>query len=99
MVIDPNTGVIYVFGGIGYSFSLAATNGYLNDLWRWTPSNSWWTWINGTNFFNVAGKYGTMGVAAASNCPGGRWWPALVMEPQTQRLYLFGGYGYDSVGK
>ncbi len=37
------------------------TSGYLNDLWKFSPSTNQWTWISGNNTINVPGVYGIQG--------------------------------------
>jgi N-acetylneuraminic acid mutarotase len=56
-----------------------------------------WTWVSGPNSASNQGVYGTLGVAAASNFPGGRQTPATWVDA-SGNLMLFGGYGFDSVG-
>jgi N-acetylneuraminic acid mutarotase len=55
------------------------------------------TWVKGPNTPTNNGVYGTLGVAAASNLPGGRQTPATWVDA-SGNLMLFGGYGLDSVG-
>ena len=56
-----------------------------------------WTWISGTNTFNVSGVYGTQGVSSASNYPGGRSQMEVGIDSYGS-IWIFGGNGYDSVG-
>jgi N-acetylneuraminic acid mutarotase len=90
-----SAGNLWLFGGVGYSASGAAGN--LSDLWRYTPSSGQWTWISGGNADNAAGVYGTQATAAASNVPGARY-SATSWIDSSGNLWLFGGYGYDSIG-
>jgi hypothetical protein len=57
-----------------------------------------WKWISGGNTTQQRGVYGTQGVASASNVPGGRMRAVEWYNPISQELWLFGGYGYASVG-
>ena len=86
---DAN-GNFWLFGG----FDPAAS---LNDLWMYSPAIHEWTWIGGSSSINVSGVYGTQGVAAAANLPGGRY-GASSWTDANGNLWLFGGYGYDSAG-
>jgi gliding motility-associated-like protein len=86
-------GLLYLFGGDGYA---ASSSGNLNDLWAYDPATSEWTWLKGSSTVNQFGTYGTKGVAAADNIPGGRKF-AVTWESEG-RLYLFGGYGYGVNG-
>ncbi len=61
----------------------------------WKYSGGQWTWINGSNFADQHGTYGTQGVAAAGNLPGGRL-SAVSWTDAAGNFWLFGGYGFDS---
>lgn len=53
--------------------------------------------MSGSNIAGAAGVYGTLGTAAASNDPGARY--ALGSWADAYgNLWIFGGYGHDSVG-
>jgi N-acetylneuraminic acid mutarotase len=56
-----------------------------------------WTWVSGTNTTNSIGVYGTQGVPAASNMPGGRA-ASVSWIDASSNLWLFGGFGLDSLG-
>jgi hypothetical protein len=56
-----------------------------------------WTWVKGPNTVSNSGIYGTRGVAAANNNPGGRQLP-ITWTDTDGNLWLFGGYGFDSAG-
>jgi len=56
-----------------------------------------WAWVNGPSTPTNNGVYGTLGVAAASNFPGGRQTPTTWTDT-SGNLWLFGGFGLDSVG-
>jgi N-acetylneuraminic acid mutarotase len=83
-------GKLWLFGGNGFDSG--------NDLWKYDPATNEWTWVggSGTNA-SQPGVYGTLGVASANNVPGSRnsasGWTDL-----SGNLWLFGGYGADSVG-
>ncbi len=95
MTWKDNNGRLWLFGGNGYSTT--ATAGYLNDLWRFDPATSQWTWIKGDNTLNNLGSYGTIGVASATNKPGSRY-DAITWTDSNGMLWLFGGYGYGESG-
>ncbi len=90
-----SSGNLWLFGGVGADLSGAV--GSLNDLWRFSPTTSEWTWINGGSGDNAAGIYGTQTTAAATNMPGARY-SATSWLDSSGNLWLFGGYGYDSTG-
>ncbi len=90
------SGNLWLSGGVG--FDGTGTNGYLNDLWKFTPSNGQWTWMNGAAAANAAGAYGTKGTTASANAPGARF-GARSWTDASGHLWLFGGQGADSAGK
>ena len=90
-----SSGDFWLFGGVGYDATGAT--GYLNDLWRYTPSTGQWTWIGGGNGHNAGGVYGTQGTPSAANVPGARQ-AASSWTDSSGNLWLFGGIGYDSTG-
>jgi N-acetylneuraminic acid mutarotase len=94
-------GNLWLFGG--YGFDSTGTNANLNDLWEFSPTAKTWTWVSGGNTVPTQGQgqpgnYGTKGVAAASNIPGGRY-SAVSWTDSSGNLWLFGGQGYDSTGE
>lgn len=86
-----NSGNFWLFGGRGLAAS--GPQGYLNDLWKYTPSNNQWTWITGTNLTNQNGLYGTLAVPSSTNIPGTRYFPACWVDG-SNNVYLFGGLGF-----
>lgn len=92
---DAN-GNVWVFGGFGFD-SATSSGAQMNDLWKYSPSSSEWTWVGGSNTFDASGVYGTQGMAAATNVPGARE-GSLSWTDAKGNFWLFGGYGYDSTG-
>jgi N-acetylneuraminic acid mutarotase len=89
-----NVGNLWLFGGHG--FTTVSGQFYLDDLWKYDPSNNEWTWIK-DSAANQLGVYGTKGVPNDTNKPGGRedgasWTDAL------GNLWIFGGWGYSASG-
>lgn len=80
-------GLLWLFGGY---FS-----GYYNDLWCFDPATGNWTWIAGSKNTNQNGNYGTAGVPAVNNMPGGRS-NALAWHDGAGQTWLYGGWGYDA---
>jgi N-acetylneuraminic acid mutarotase len=80
---------LWLFGGSGM--------GQLNDLWKFDPVTLEWTWISGSNNVCQAGIYGTRGTSSPSNVPGARI-AAVSWIDSGDKLWLFGGDGYDSAG-
>ncbi len=86
------SGKLWLFGGFGFSASLANR---LNDFWRYDPATNEWTWITGTTGIFTQGVYGTLGVAAVGNSPGSRDFPTC-FSPANGKLVMWGGFGYGS---
>jgi len=55
-------------------------------------------WVDGSEFANQSGIYGTKGVADTNNILGGRNSAVLWHNSNGSILWFFGGYGYDSNG-
>jgi len=89
---DPS-GLLWLFGGHG--IDSAGTEEHLNDLWKYSPATGEWTWISGSNTVSQSGTYGTKGTPAPGNVPGARDSYSLWRD-SSGRLWLFGGYGFDS---
>jgi N-acetylneuraminic acid mutarotase len=100
--IDSN-GNLWLFGGAGLDAN--GNSGFLNDLWEFNPSTSQWAWMGGSSTVPVTvggtggqtGAYGTRGVPAAGNIPGGRQGSSGWTD-STGNLWLFGGNGIDAQG-
>ena len=88
--VDAN-GDFWLFGG--YGFGTTTANNFLNDLWKFTPSTSQWTWISGDNSAGQAGVYGTKGTPDAANKPGARY-SSVMWTDASGNIWLFGGNGF-----
>ena len=86
------SGRLWLFGGMGYD-SVGYDDGELNDLWKFEPETLAWTWVSGGDTKDRLGNYGTKGVSAPSNIPGGRSEAVSWVDSQ-DRLWLFGGRGW-----
>lgn len=85
-----SSGKLWLFGG-------NPSTSAMNDLWKFDPSTSQWTWMKGSTGSGAFGTYGTLGVPGAANTPGGRYGGATWVDSQ-DRLWLFGGYGLAASG-
>jgi len=91
---DSN-GNFWLFGGVTSPLTTKAPTRF-SDLWEFNPAANQWTLVNGPDGpYNLAGNYGTLGVPAASNHPGGRL-NAVGWADSSGNLWLFGGWGNDS---
>lgn len=89
------SGNFWLFGGSGYP--LSGPGALLNDLWRYNPSTNQWTWMKGSSSTNQNGTYGTIGVPAATNCPGSRYDTEIWIDPSST-VWMFGGHGLPVSG-
>jgi hypothetical protein len=94
-----SSGNLWLFGGNG--LDSIGTEGYLNDLWEFSPSTREWTWIGGSSTASChlcgqPGVYGTLGTPAG-NGPGGRYIASSWID-SSGNFWLFGGFGFDSIG-
>jgi N-acetylneuraminic acid mutarotase len=97
------SGNFWLFGGSG--FDSKGSKSALNDLWRFDPASGQWTWEGGSSTATCSqsttqpcgqpGVYGTQGVAATSNIPGGRSRAGSWIDANGN-FWLFGGTGFDS---
>jgi N-acetylneuraminic acid mutarotase len=88
-------GNLWLFGGQGLDST--GTAGFLNDLWKYSPSTRQWTWISGSNLSGALGSYGTQATASVSNVPGARHF-ANAWTDSSGNLCLFGGSGITGTG-
>lgn len=89
-LFHDSTGVFWLFSGTG--LDSVGASGLLSDLWKWNGSQ--WTWISGDNTVESPSVHGTLGVAAATNQPGGRSASMGWIDAQDQ-IWIFGGTGID----
>lgn len=94
-----SAGDLWLFGGDGCDAN--GNVGSLNDLWKYSPSTNEWTWMAGSNTIGSGngrpGVYGTLGVAAPGNTPGGRSGASGWIDADGN-FWLSGGNGVDSAG-
>ncbi len=86
-------GNLWLFGGSG--FPAGGWEMPLNDLWKW--DGTYWTWVGGSDQGSQAGFYGTRGVPAPENMPGGRSGSAS-WKDSSGNFWLFGGTGRNQSG-
>ncbi len=106
--IDPK-GNLWLFGGWGLDSNGTNGNGFLSDLWVYTPNATptqpgTWTWVKGSNTGGQNGVYGPETRPYFTYYiwnPGGRrgtmsWTSTVSSSPSFTQLWLFGGQGYDA---
>lgn len=89
MTWTGNDGTLWVFGGFNASAVI------INELWRYQPSTSQWTWMKGTSATSVFGVYGTLGAPDPANTPGSRS-SGVTWVDAAGKLWLFGGSGNNA---
>jgi N-acetylneuraminic acid mutarotase len=104
--IDGNNN-LWFFGGQGIGTNGAGTGGdgdyFFDNLWKFNPATKEWTWVSGSGGQPAAalgwpvGIYGTLGVPAESNIPGGRTLSTGWIDGGG-KFWLFGGNGFGPVG-
>ena len=93
-----SSGNLWLFGGEG--FDSTGTDGDLNDLWEFNSTAKTWAWQSGGStvpkqYEGQPGVYGTQGVAASNNVPGGRY-SGVSWIDSSGDLWMFGGLGFYS---
>lgn len=86
---SDNAGNLWLFGGIN------SMGDALSDLWRYNFASNRWTWMQGNSIPNQAPNYGTIGLTAAANTPGGRLYSNAWIDT-SNNLYLFGGWSNNN---
>jgi len=95
------SGNLWLFGG--YGDDSVSNGGDLNDLWEFNPSSRQWAWMSGSNTLPICGPwicrppdvFGSLGVSAPENVPGGRS-QTLTWTDGLGDLWLFGGSTFYS---
>jgi hypothetical protein len=93
--VDSTGANVWLFGGQGYDAT--GNLGILGDLWKYNIASGQWTWVAGPNTASPNGVYGTQGMAAVNNAPGGRQ-AAVLWVDASGNVWLYGGFGFDSAG-
>lgn len=88
------SGNFWLFGGFGSGNAITQL-GDLQDLWRFNPATSQWTWMSGTGLADMNAVFGTQGVAAPSNIPGSRD-SHVMWADNSGNLWLMGGNALDA---
>ena len=93
------SGNLWLFGGYGYDANGQAST--LNDVWKFNPTSTQWTWVGGDSTigsnYGYSGVYGTLGTPAAGNLPGSRYF-STDWTDSSGHFWLFGGYGFSGNG-
>ncbi len=79
-------GNFWLYGGYGY----VTAKGLLSDFWRFNPSTSNWTWMDGDSTVNKVAVYNAQGVANSTNDLGEREDESVWLD-LSGNLWFFGG--------
>lgn len=90
---QDTAGNLWLFGGYGYDSN--GVLGYLNDLWKFSPSSGQWAWISGSSTVDSPGTYSVLN--QTNNIPCARGWSASWIT-STGEFWLFGGGGINPGG-
>lgn len=93
IAFDPLKNVLYMFGGA--SIRISSTQNY-NDLWRYSFDLNMWCHLAGSLSPNLAGSFGTKGVASQTNQPPGKSGNAYAWDSSRSVLVLHGGISVSS---
>jgi N-acetylneuraminic acid mutarotase len=88
-------GNLWLFGGHGIDSS--GTVGFLNDLWKYSPSTGQWTWMSGSSLSDAPGVFGAKGTASVKYMPGARHFANAWIDSSGD-LWLYGGFGVAGNG-
>lgn len=89
------SGDLWLFGG--NAVDVNGSGGDINDLWKYTQSTGYWTWMGGSSTAGQAGVYGALGSPDPGNVPGAREGPVSWVD-SSGHFWLLGGLGYDANG-
>jgi hypothetical protein len=96
MVIAPNKGYLYLFGGQNYNVSSTATRVYYMDSWRFVLTSEGtraenWAWIGGGSEPDFPGNLGEKNVPRFANNPPGKAGGPGWFDDTEEKFYIFGG--------
>ncbi|MCP9745768.1 kelch repeat-containing protein [Lacihabitans sp. CS3-21] len=92
--VDKN-GDFWLFGGLTYDKTLA-TNGYLNDLWKYDFNKKTWIWINGE--LKTNSKANKNQDSKTESFPSSRAQCLAWYDKSNNNLWLYGGFGLSDEG-
>jgi len=89
-------GNLWLYGGYGYGGNAL---GSLADLWKYSIATNEWTWVAGYQTSGLTPTYGTLGVPDPANNPGSRYETTCSWTDSQNRLWFFGGYDPNGLGR
>lgn len=92
-------GLLWLFGGISYQDSAAGSPVLYNDLWTYNPLVQRWSLVGeqaSSNRLTQLMPIASSKAAQPATTPSARLSPACWYEAGQNKLWLYGGFGYDS---
>ena len=93
--LADSTGNIWIFGGLGQASDNASALP-VGDLWIYKPSTNNWTFKAGVSTQKAVSVRNTMFTYNATTKPSGRAYHGMVVNPANNKIYIYGGYGYNT---
>jgi len=85
-----SSGNFWLFGGLAYDVN--GNVGVMNDLWKFTPGTSTWTFVSGSQTNEAGANFGTQGIPDSTNVPGSRSF-ATSWKTANGDVWILGGSG------
>jgi len=85
-----SSGNFWLFGGLAYDVN--GNVGVMNDLWKFTPGTSTWTFVSGSQTNEAGANFGTQGIPDSTNVPGSRSF-ATSWKATNGDVWILGGSG------
>jgi len=92
VTFTDDSGDLWLFGGFGDQPD-GQSRGALDEMWKFSISSGEWTLVS-DGPLNAPSVYGTLGVASASNTPGGRIFD-VVWQTAPGEVVMYGGESYE----
>jgi hypothetical protein len=89
---DHDLRLLFVFGGYRGNGGF-----YFNDMWIFDLANTT-SWKTSATDTRIPAEYGEVGVPSRNAWPDGRYGASTSYDTNSKVFYMFGGYGFDSVG-
>ena len=93
VTFTDDSGDLWLFGGFGDQPN-GQSRGGLAEMWKFSIASGEWTLVSGDGTVNAPSVYGTLGVASASNTPGGRIFD-VVWQTAPGEVVMYGGESYE----
>jgi hypothetical protein len=89
-------GNLWLFGGLAYMPGQEVVAEFYSDLWKFDVKKAAWEWVSGKDKPNQAHQYNFKDPASKENLPMPRAAAASWYDASENRLFVYGGIGFDS---